>query len=101
MALITLGSNATTTLNALVWNAESAAADVAQIAVNIKAQPAVGTYQPVWPGAFTRRGKLFFPNRGDSFINLLPGDYVAYDSKGWPIVVSGFSIANGGGWTHS
>jgi len=97
MALITLGTNATTTLNALVWNPASAAADVAQINNNIKMQNAVGK---LIPGAFAKNGRLQLPGRR-GFILLLPGDYVAYDGAGWPIVVSAYSIANGGGWTHT
>ena len=100
MALITLGTNATTTLNALVWNPAVNAADLAQIVENIKSQPSTGTYQIISPGAFGRDGRLHFPGRR-GFVNLKPGDYVAYDSVGWPVIVSCFSIANGGGWTHS
>ena len=100
MALVTLGTNATNTLNALAWNPQSAVADTAQIAANIKRQPTSGTYQAISEGAFGKIGLLHFPShRG--FICLKPGDYVAYDGAGWPIVVSAFSIANGGGWTHT
>jgi hypothetical protein len=101
MALLTLGTNATTTLQALNWNAQSAAADIAAINNNIKSQPRAGTFQVLSPGAFTQGGRLHFPGRIGSFILLRPGDYVAYDAVGWPIVVSAYSIANSGGWTHS
>jgi hypothetical protein len=101
MALITLGTNGTTTLNALAWNPQAAAADIASIVNNIKSQPNTGTFQRISPGAFAQNGRLHFPGRLGSFINLRPGDYIAYDGAGWPIVVSAFSIANGGGWTHS
>lgn len=97
MALITLGTNATTTLNALVWNPAAAAADIAQIANNIKGQNSVGR---IAPGAFSRNGRVHFPGR-HGFVLMLPGDYVAYDGAGWPVIVSSWSIANGGGWTHS
>lgn len=97
MALITLGTNATNTLNALVWNPQVAAADLASIVNNIKGQNAVGR---ISPGAFAQTGRLHFPGRR-GFVNLLPGDYVAYDGAGWPVIVSSWSIANGGGWTHS
>lgn len=97
MALITLGTNATTTLNALVWNGQAVAADLAQIINNIKGQNAVAR---IAPGAFDHMGRLHFPGRR-GFVNLLPGDYIAYDAVGWPVVVSSYSIANAGGWTHS
>jgi len=97
MALVTLGTNATTTLNALAWNPASAAADIAQINNNIKIQNAVGMRIP---GAFAQNGRLQFPGRR-GFILVQPGDYVAFDGVGWPVVVSAYSIANGGGWTHS
>lgn len=97
MALITLGTNATTTLQALNWNPQAAVADIASIAAGIKGQSAV---QHATYGDFAQTGRLHFPGR-TGFVNLLPGDYVAYDLQGWPIFVSGWSIANGGGWTHS
>lgn len=97
MALITLGTSATNTLNALVWNPQSVAADIASIANNIKGQNAVGR---ISPGAFSRPGRIHFPGR-QGFVLLLPGDYIAYDGAGWPVLVSSYSIANGGGWTHS
>ena len=98
MALVTLGSNATTTLNALAWNPASPVADIASIAAHIKSQDAINAL--VNQGMFSQPGRLFFPGR-EGFVNLLPGDYVAYDLVGWPIVVSAYSIANSGGWTHS
>ena len=97
MALLTLGTSATTTLNALVWNPQVVAADLASIVENIKNQNAVGRINP---GAFGRDGRLHFPGRR-GFVNLLPGDYIAYDGVGWPVIVSSYSIASGGGWTHS
>lgn len=97
MALVTLGTNNTTTLQALAWNPQSPVADIASIAAGIKGQNAV---QPISPGAFSQPGRLHFPGRR-GFVNLLPGDYVAFDLQGWPIIVSAWSIANSGGWTHS
>lgn len=97
MATVTLGTNATTSLTALDWNASAAAADVAAIAVGIKddQNPA----HPVWPGAFEQNGLLYIPRRG--LLRVLPGDYVAVDATtGWPILVSAYAIASGP-WTHS
>lgn len=99
MALKTLGTNATTTLQALVWNPMAAQADIAAIAANIKSQG--NPTHPISPGAFSNSGRIAFPGRR-GFMLLQTGDYVAYDSFGWPIVVSNQSIAAGGtSWTHS
>lgn len=95
MTLKTLGTNATNTLNAFVFNTE-VVADIASIAANIKNDKVNGL--PIYPGGFSNSGRLFIPNRG--VLQVLPGDYVAYDSQGWPILVSAYSIANGP-WTHS
>ena len=84
MALNTFGTNGTGTLSALDWNSASSAADVASVANNIKDD--LNVAHPIVPGAFTRNGYLFVPNRG--FLRLLPGDWVAYGSTGWPILVS-------------
>ena len=97
MALITLGTNATTTLQALAWNPSSPVADIASITAGIKSQNAANA---LVPGFFSQSGRLAFPGR-EGFVNLLPGDYVAYDAVGWPVLVSAYSIANSGGWTHS
>jgi hypothetical protein len=48
------------------------------------------------PGAgamwgYSRNGLLFVPNRG--VLKVLPGDCVMVDANGWPILVSGRSIA--------
>lgn len=98
MALITLGTAATNTLSALVWKPGATQADIASIAANIKLQ--ANPARPIMPGAFGNPGKLFFPDR-QGFLNLLPGDYIAYDNYGWPIVVSKESIALGSSWVHS
>ena len=98
MALLTLGTNATTTLQALNWNPQAAVADIAAITGGIKSQNAVNAQ--ITQGFFSQNGRLHFPGRRGS-VNLLPGDFVAFDLVGWPIIVSAFSIANSGGWTHS
>ena len=43
-------------------------------------------------------GLLNVPNRG--VLKVLYGDVVAYDSQGWPILVSSYSITNGP-WTFA
>lgn len=101
MALKTLGTNATNTLSAFVQNTSvMTQADLATIRANIKNDIINGN--PIWPNgydrAFQNDGVLYVPNRG--LLIVLPGDYVAFDSTGWPILVSKNAIANGP-WTHS
>lgn len=99
MATRTLGTVATTSLIAIDWNPQTAQADLATIAANIKSQS--NPARPIVPGGFSNGGRLFFPDR-QGFLLLKPGDYVAYDSNYWPIVVSKESIAAGGtSWAHS
>ena len=99
MALLTLGTVANNSLDALVFKAGMVPADLASIVAGIKNQS--NPTHPIWPGAFNTSGQLVFPNR-QGFLNLRPGDYVAFDSFGWPIVVSSESIAYGStDWAHS
>src|ERR1700733_9685941 len=99
MALFTLGTNATTSLSALNFLRQYASAGgnagIASINTGIKNDLVNGN--PVWPGAF-RMGLLSIPNRG--VLQVLPGDWVGFDSTGWPILVSANAIANGP-WTHT
>jgi hypothetical protein len=99
MALLTFGSNAQTTLHALVMNSNLAVADGATLRANIKNDL---TPNNVWPGGFEFQGGsglLYVPRRGT--LQVLPGDYVAYDSNGWPILVSAEAVATGSQWVHS
>lgn len=50
------------------------------------------------PGAVNFEGQLFIPRRG--VLQLLPGDVVALDNTGWPILVSAASIAYAGSVWH-
>ena len=97
MALRTLGTNATNSLNALLFaRAGLLAADVATFRANVKNDQVNG--RPIFPGAL-EEGRLFIPNRG--VLNILPGDFIAYDpTTGWPILISAASIASGP-WTHT
>lgn len=49
-------------------------------------------------GGWSRAGMLYVPNRG--WLKVLPGDWVAVDTQGWPILISANSIANSL-WTHT
>lgn len=103
MALKTLGTNATTTLNAFVQNSSTmTVADLASLRNSIKNDLINGN--PIWPNAYDRGfqndGVLYVPNRG--LLLVLPGDYVGVDATGWPILVSKNAIASGStSWTHS
>jgi|GEM_PF-4333673 len=97
MALKTMGTAATTSLAAMSWNPMSSIADISAIEANIKNQS--NPAHPIVPGNF-EGGKLYLPNnRG--IVLLQPGDWIAYDNFGWPIVVSTQSIASGSSWVHS
>jgi hypothetical protein len=97
MALRTLGTNATTSLNALLFQrAGMNAADVATFKANVKDDLTNG--HPIVPGAF-ELGRLVIPNR-QGWLEIRPGDFIAYDSTGWPILLSANAIANGP-WTHT
>ena len=99
MALITGGTTGTTVLNGLAWNGMKSAADIAAFNNAVKNQGVQAN--SIFPGAL-QFGILDLPNRPNSQITLLPGDYVFYDSNGWPIVVSRESIAAGGtSWAHT
>jgi hypothetical protein len=100
MATGTLGTAATSSLVSINgWNPATAIADVAAIAQHILGQ--TNPTHPIVPGAFSPSGLLYLPgHRG--VIKVQPGDYVAYDHFGWPIVVSSQSIADGSSsWAHS
>ena len=100
MALRTLGTNATNSLNALLAGGGMpgsivSAADFATFNNSIKDDKTNSHFNPA---VTLQSGQLFIPNRG--VLQVLPGDFVAVDANGWPILVSAFSIATGG-WTHT
>ena len=116
MGLRTLGTNATTSLSAFVvgFN-DTIAADLATLNLGIRADPpgynawntpattglvtGLGTNRPRVNQAYVKQGMLFIPNRGH--LQLVPGDFVCFDSTtGWPIVISGDAAASGP-YTHS
>lgn len=97
MALLTGGTDATSTLSALLVSRNMATADIASFALAIKNDQINGN--PIWPGAWAQSGLLYVPNRG--VLQTLPGDYVMFDpTTGWPILVSALAMA-GGDWNHS
>ena len=114
MALLTLGSNGTVTLSALKFLQAMNATDLAALAAKILDDASVDSGQlanvapsakRIMPGAFNSSGQLYVPNRG--VLQVLPGDYVAVDANGWPILLSANAIAGGAApsaatsWTHT
>lgn len=108
MATVTLGTNAATSLTAINFGQGVSDADFATIMQGILDDyyqgggiaPTPPSPARIWPGAFSRSGALYVPNRGMLFAK--PGDYVGYDATGWPILVSANAIAAGGtSWTHT
>ena len=116
MALRTLGSNTTTSLQAFVVGFNDLIpADVGSLTTNIKGDPpgwmfqanvattglvtGQGTVRPRLGGAYMNKGMLVIPNRG--MLQCRPGDFICYDTTtGWPILISGDAAANGP-YTHS
>lgn len=97
MALLTLGTDATTTLSGMLFNRGMTTADIALFNNAVLNDQINGN--PKWNGAWAQTGLLYVPNRG--YLQALPGDYVAYDpATGWPILLSANAIA-GGDWNHS
>lgn len=99
MALRTLGTNATTSLQAVLFNPSSGVmTDSDLAALNALVKPDVGK-SGLLGTYFQREGQLYIPARG--YIKIFAGDYVAVDAAtGWPILLSAAAIA-GGPYTHT
>lgn len=101
MATRTAGTNATTSLTAVVYSMSDVTllpADLATIAQSILDD--INVAHPVVLGSFTYAGRLWIPNRGSLIMNA--GDVVAVDATGWPILISAAAIASGSSsWTLS
>lgn len=96
MALVTIGTNATSTLSGVQWlNKVSQIADIAQISAGVLTQ---GTVQKTVPGAFANNGILYLPTRR-GIVQMLPGDWIAIGSTGMPIVIS--ARAKTADWTSA
>lgn len=97
MALLTLGTDATSSLGAALVGGITVG-DAASFNALVKDDQNVA--HPQWAqGAFQPSGRLVIPNRG--VLTVLPGDYIAVDSTtGWPILISAYAIASGP-YTHS
>lgn len=110
MALKTAGTSLTTTLNALVVDSNFTLADIATARAAIKHNWTYvnGAYVRVqkgdiFPGGIDFVGGtavLTLPG-GRGQLTAQPGDYIAIDPNGWPILIAGGSINSGSGWAHS
>lgn len=92
MTTKTLGTTTTTALTAITWAQASAGilpADLASVSENILDDL---RRTRIVKGMSTG-GVLTIPRRG--VLKVLPGDYVAIDSQGWPVLISAYSIAHG------
>ena len=105
MATGTLGTAATTTLTAIPFSFALSPADFATVAAAVK-RDTHNTFvsggssgpQPPIGLVFSRAGTLVVPERG--VLKLFPGDYVAVDATGWPIVLSARAAASAS-WVHT
>ena len=94
MATKTVGTTGTTVLTAVQippsYNATPYVSDTdwATIANSILSDEGV---HPIEPGGVTRQGLLYLPRRR-GVIKLMPGDWVAVDLNGWPVVISNYSL---------
>lgn len=96
MTVGTAGTTAATTLAAITWSGDQAVllpADLAtaNYAILDDQNVAHGHASVLGIGGVVREGKLFIPNRGS--LLLLPGDVIAWDVTGWPVLVSARAIA--------
>jgi hypothetical protein len=97
MALITLGTNAVTSLQAARYAGPGSISNIDSGNLdNLIKDDKINSHMISFDNLSS--GVLFVPNRG--YLQILPGDYIGVDANGWPILVSAYSIATGG-WTHT
>ena len=117
MALLTLGTKTTSSLNAIQYLHGMNTTDFATLVNSILQDAASGraplgqpagaapAAKPRMPGAMDTTGQLFIPRRG--VLQCFPGDYIGVDANGWPILISANAIAGGSSpsattsWQHS
>ena len=98
MALLTMGTAATTTLSAVKWNSAMAVADLAAFNALVKYQGsrAPTTSQPL---PEINQGLLYHPHRG--IWKLFEGDYLALDPVTGEVYVVNSASAAGASWVHT
>lgn len=100
MALVTLGTAATTTLSAVRWNQAAAPADLAALSALIKYQdgiPSAPKYQPI--PVVTSQGLIFWSDRGA--LKLFPGDYIGVDPNTGQWILLTAATAAAASWVHT
>jgi hypothetical protein len=117
MSLKNLGTNANNSLNAMKTGTHPVSGGQTQANIAIinnhiaddlvNGNPVIpGSLYAFGAGGLTKAGTptseggclLYIPNRG--VLKVLYGDIIAYDSTGWPILVSANALANGP-WTFA
>ena len=92
MATFSGGTNANNSLTGVTFFHAAADADIAAISAAI-----TGTNQQFFESAcLSKSGKLIVPGRG--FLTVGEGNVVFVNSRGWPILLSKDTVANGP-WT--
>lgn len=91
MTLKTGGTNATTTLSGQQWPGVNAADSISDADIASITNAIINDADPpqIWPGAFSRMGLLYVPNRG--ILKMLQGDWAFTDAAGFPYLVPGVS----------
>lgn len=100
MATSTFGTTAQTSLTAIMFLRGYGSVPPADMAtINNALRSPNAAQKRLGEGLIDSTGVLQLPGKR-GVIKVMPGDYVAVDSQGWPIVVSAYSIANST-WIHS
>ncbi|MCI0559494.1 MAG: hypothetical protein MN733_13450 [Nitrososphaera sp.] len=103
MALVTLGTQTQTTLQALQWSPQPVAADLAAINALFKYQsftePSVPGPVSFIPVPMINQGVLYVPERGQ--LKLYPGDYIAADPITGHFVLISAATAAATSWIHT
>jgi hypothetical protein len=99
MAVRTLGTAATNTLSAVLFNPSSGVmSDSDLAAINAAIKSDVGKDGYLGPYV-SREGQLWIPRRG--WVKLLPGDYICVDpNTGWVTLLSATAAASAS-YVHS
>ena len=103
MATHTLVTAAGKTLTAVTYSQSPNVLLPADLATIANAILSANTFGNPIPGAFNYMGILTIPGGPNGglrgWVQVLPGDVVAVDNTGWPILVSAKAIADATDWT--
>lgn len=92
MTVKTGGTKATTTLSGQQWPGRNAADSISDADIASIQNTIINDQDPpqLWPGAFSRMGLLYVPNRG--ILQVQQGDWVFFDPSGFPYLVPGIAL---------